>query len=107
MAIDFRQHPRYSNIVCSSDGRVFVQRKAWRRGGHTGNNYLAIDWWTGPIADKKNRVIEYVHRLVAETFGEQVAGMDVDHADFNPDNNAVTNLSAQTPGMNRRHNSRE
>ncbi|MGK9222042.1 MULTISPECIES: NUMOD4 motif-containing HNH endonuclease [unclassified Microbacterium] len=35
----------------------------------------------------------YVHRLVAATFLGPVEGMDVDHGDDDPSNNAVTNLT--------------
>lgn len=35
----------------------------------------------------------YVHRLVAAAFIGPVEGMDVDHDDTNPANNAVTNLA--------------
>ncbi len=101
--LEFKQHPHYSNIICSSDGRVFTERKGWKRGGATGNNYLAIDWWIGSKNGKgpKERIIEYIHRLVAETFGEQIMGMDVDHQDFHPQHNAAGNLKASHQSDNR------
>jgi len=99
-AVEFRQHPRHKNIVCSSDGRIFFERKPWRRGGESGKVYLAVDWgWRR----KGHRVIEYVHRLVAETFGHDIAGVDLDHKDRDPKHNAECNLRPRTVRANRGH----
>jgi|SRR3990167_2140238 len=100
--MELRQHPRYPNIICSSDGRVFLERKGWKRGGADGVTYRAVDWWTGEGRWKSGtRIIEYVHRLVAETFGQDIAGADVDHNDKNPTNNRPDNLESTTVSENR------
>jgi len=104
--VEFKQHPRFPNIVCSSDGRVFIHKKGWRRGGPDGITYLAIDWWVGPRSDKVNRIVQYIHRLVAETFGESIMSMDVDHLDFNKQNNNCHNLKASHASDNRGRSSK-
>jgi len=97
--VELRQHPRYPHIVCSSDGKVYMERKGWKRGGAGGQTYLAVDWWEG--GRKGIRFIEYVHRLIAETFGQDISGVDVDHEDRDPEHNAEGNLRAMAPEDNR------
>ena len=99
--IDFKQHPKYPNIVCSSDGRVFLERKGWAKGGGDGKTYRGIDWWSGGKWGSGKRIIKYVHRLVAEAFGKSIEGLEVHHQDDDPSHNSNDNLEPMTGTDNR------
>ena len=96
--IEYRHHPKYPNVVCSSDGRVFLERKGWARGGGDGKTYRAVDWREGGRRGK--RIVEYVHRLVAEAFGRTIEGLEVHHQDDNPTHNSDSNLEPMTGADN-------
>ena len=98
--IKFKQHPKYPNIVCSSDGRVFLERKGWPRGGGDGKTYRAVDWWEGGKKGVGKRIVEYVYRLVAEAFGKSIEGLEVHHQDDDPTHNSDNNLEPMTGADN-------
>ena len=98
--IRVRMHPTL-DILVNSIGQVFIPdcygNYRWTFGSKLGDGYMQVQ------IDKKRYM---VHRLVAETFLQNLEGKpQVDHKDRNRSNNCVENLRWATRSENRRNRS--
>lgn len=99
---EWRQAPSYPGLEASSLGRIRVNgRPARILGPYRRLPYLRV---AGRHGGEKN---VYVHRVVADAhLGPAPDGLQVNHLDGNPLNNAASNLEYVTPGDNIRHAAR-
>ena len=97
---EVRNHPYLPGVKCRSDGAIYVPP----RGVHEGH------WTMGGLRPTGYRQVGiggahyYAHRIVCEAFhGRCPEGMEVDHIDRNPSNNAPDNLYWATRSENQRN----
>lgn len=100
---------KYDNYIeVSTTGRVrSLDTKHEYTPHDNGRGYLSV--WIKRVknGDTIYELREYIHRLVAKVFiGEIKEGFEVNHIDFNKQNNNVENLEIVTREQNMKHNVR-
>ena len=105
MQIDWNKYLRYE------DGKLYWKvregkdqgTKMWNtRYSGTEAGYIRDDGYRSLRINKKGY---FSHRIIWEMFNGKIPeGMEIDHIDFNPDNNKISNLQALT---RKRHNDRK
>lgn len=85
--------PENGNIYSNAKGKKMFPLKTFEKP----DGYLAVTLWDDSIRGNKKRKTFLVHRLVAETFIDNVDNKPtVNHKDGNKKNNCVTNLEWAT-----------
>lgn len=96
-------HPYLAGVICRSNGEVFVPAN-YHHKGHWTYGYRGHKGYCQVNISKKTYA---VHRLMAETFLQCPIpdGMQIDHIDRCPSNNAKDNIRIVTPSENCRNRS--
>ena len=92
--------PENGNIYSNAKGKKMFPLKTFERP----DGYLAVTLWDDSIRGNKKRKTFLVHRLVAETFIDNVENKPtVNHKDGNKKNNCVINLEWATLSEQQAH----
>jgi hypothetical protein len=103
--MEMKQIKDFPNYYVTKFGKIWNKKRKiwmsqWDRGGKTnGKKYKKIQ-----LSHKGKTKKEFIHRIVAKAFiKENIDDKEINHIDFNKENNFYKNLEVVTQEENRMH----
>ena len=102
--VQYKHKGYLTNRLVDADGNISAVGRRAVKIHNNGNGYLFNIFRYTKECGKTEYGREYIHRMIAKTFLEQVDGaIQVNHKDGDKSNNAVNNLEWVTPSSNILH----